>query len=845
MSFADFTRRPSQVAVPSFRPAPSSSTPPFSKLFPKLHRARRGTRTMILRSGLRSMLCPLLLGPLLLGPTVWLSPLAVTPLSAQTETLSSDEEIDGAQASAFEEKILVTARRREEDQQKIPVSVVSYDADALEALPIQDLSDLSELTANLDFAVSGGFADGTSEAAVVLRGVGQVDTALFSDPGVGIYVDGVFLARSQGAVLDLVDPERVEILRGPQGTLFGKNTTGGAIQVVTRRPGNARQGRFGLTLGRFDRIDGRVSVDAPLTERLSASAVVAAQNRDGWSRSLASGQEYGDIDRRLARLALLWRPSDSLAAYITGDGLHQRESGGNQLLLGTTNTPLLDFYNQALAGAGLAPYTFDTWGTGDLGTSFNTYPSRLDVDTRALHLELEKTFRDRRLRSITAFRAFDLESASDGDGSPYPLAQQDRVQEHEQWSQELQWSGSADKLDWVLGALYFHETPEEFNRQLVLGNLFAALEAAPGAVYAPPGVPSFLCDPGPPPPGLPCFGGAGNPLNFAFFSGPGTDQFLDLETTSWAVFSELDWDLSDRLSLTVGGRFTEDRKSLAYRAVDGFGQEISKLYNEDTWDDWSGRVSLAFQARPDVLLFGNVARGFKSGGFNGRPQQRPALDAFDPETVLSTEVGFKADWLDHRLRLNGTAFHSNYDDIHFAASLDVGGMPVFVTQNAGDAEISGFELEFQASPTPTLLWTTSVGYLDTEIVRVDPRVPADTVRVGHRLPKSPEWSFAVGLQSSHELADRGALVARVDYTWKDDLFQDFANVGTIAQDAFGLLGLRCLYAPTAGAWNVALFGTNLTDESYLESGFNTGAFGLDIGVAARPREWGLEATWRF
>ncbi|MEM8934316.1 MAG: TonB-dependent receptor, partial [Acidobacteriota bacterium] len=272
------------------------------------------------------------------------------------------------------------------------------------------------------------------------------------------------------------------------------------------------------------------------------------------------------------------------------------------------------------------------------------------------------------------------------------------------------------------------------------------------------------------------------------------------------------------------------------------------LLADDDWTDWSGRLSLAHQTRPDLLLFATVSRGFKSGGFNGRPQQRQVLDPFDPEIVVGYELGFKGDFNDRKVRLNGSAFFSDYQDIHFAASLDVNGLPVFVTQNAGDAEIWGFELELQSYLSDTVFLLATLSHLDNRLTSLDPRVPASGVDLDDRLPRTPEWSYSLALQSSQLVDDRGLLIARVDWAWRDDYFQDFANNPGIVQEAFGLLSARLSWTPLSERWSpleLALFGTNLTDEAYLESGFVAGAFGVNLGIAADPRLWGVEATWRF
>ena len=747
----------------------------------------------------------------------------------------------------YTEEIVVTARRREENLQQIPVSATAFTASNLEERSATRLLDLAGSTPNLDLT-SGTFAGDTSDAVVFLRGVGQGDTAVFADPGVAIYLDGIYLARAQGSLLDLVNLERVEILRGPQGTLFGKNTTGGAIQLITRRPQRELAARVALTAGSYDTLDGQLSVDGPLAENLFGSLALYSANSDGWSRSLSSGQKFHDDGRNLLRAGLEFAPAEGIQAYFTADYLKEKGAGGNQAMVAIVDTPFLSFYNQARVDAGFLPYSA-AYLVGDPHDSYcaGTYIGRsfLEGEVFGLALDLHHQRGDNLLwRSLTGYREVDYESANDPDGSPIPLSEGFFHEQQHQISQELQLQGSGDRADWVVGALYFDERPREDNTEFVLGGLFEALELAPGPIYAFPGVPGFLCNPGPPPPGVPCFGGAGNPLNFAFFVGQGRDIEIDIENESWAAYGESTWRAGEKLSLTLGGRFTEDSKKIDYLSRNGFGQVDSDLHNDETWSDWSGRLSLAWQARPEVLLYGNLSRGFKSGGFNGRPQTRTVLDPFDPEIVVSAEVGAKADLYDRRLRLNVALFATEYDDIHFAASLQgAAGEPVIVTQNAGDAEIRGFELEAELHPAAYWVLSATAAWLDTELIAVDPRVPPGIDR-GNDLPHAPETAFSFGLQKSAVIG-KASLIARADWSYTSSYFNDIANTETIEQQAYDLLSARLTYAPDAGRWEVSLYGTNLTDETYFASGFVAGAFGPSLVVAGKPREWGLQTTFRF
>lgn len=758
---------------------------------------------------------------------------------------SGNPQPDGSSAeepSTYAEEILVTARKRLENVQEIPIAITVVSADAAEGRSIRDLSEISELAPNVHFDVSGGFGDQTSEATVYIRGIGQVDTAVFSDPAVGIYVDGVYLARAQGAVLDLLDIDRVEILRGPQGTLFGKNTTGGALSLITQRPGDAWQGRFTATAGEYSRLDGQLSIDVPLGERWLSKLSLMRTDRDGFSRSRVTGLDYHDDRRDAGRLSLRYLANERLTADVIVDGVRERENGGNQILLSVFDAPLLDFYNRALVASGSQPFD-GRWVTPDLRDSFATGDPAIEGDIFGTTVRLGWTNGDLSVRSISAYRRTEYFGSSEGDGSPLIFADRDLASDHEQWSQEFQVSGVSNnqRTTWVAGALYFDERPKEVSSTRLLGDLFDALEGSPARSIAPPGVPVFLCDPGPPPPGVPCFGGAGNPANLAFFVGDGTFQDLDLETSSVAVFGEGNFQLADRTSLTVGLRYTYDDKHFDYLSQTALQPVPTRLTNSDSWDAWTPRVSLAFQAKPETMLYLSASRGFKSGGFNGRPQDRPQLDPFDPETVWTYETGFKQQW--GLNTLNGAVFFSEYEDIQFATSLVDNGTPVFVTQNAGSAEIFGFELEATLQPVTGLVFSAAVGYNDNEFTELDPRVP-EGLRADGVLPKTPEWDLNGSLQYAFEARKLGTVIARVGYSYQDDVFNDVPNSPGIAQEGFGKLDARVVVAPS-DRWEVALFGTNLTDEAYVETGFSVPAFGVDLGIPGRPREWGVSLRVDF
>lgn len=746
-------------------------------------------------------------------------------------------------STVFEGDVVVTARRREENVQSIPLAITALTEDALEASSMRDLRDIGDFAPNVTFSLSGGNGGGApSEATVYIRGLGQIDSGIYADPGVGIYLDGVFLARSQGAVLDLFDIERVEVLRGPQGTLFGKNTTGGAIQLITKRPTAQFGGSARVTLGELDRRDLAFRLNGALASRLFASLSASALNRDGFARSLETGAVMNDDNRDSARAALRWLASDRLIVDVSIDALRERRSALDQPLVAVLPSAFLSFYNTVLADSGLTPVTA-AFITGDLRTSYSDFPSRSDGDQLGGTLTATRTFSNLRLTSISAYREYDFSGSSDFDGTPNHVFDRDYRQRQQQWSQEVQVSGQGldDRLSWVAGGLYFTEQPRDDSRYTLFGELYAALEAAPGAIYAPPGVPAFFCNPGPPPPGVPCFGGAGNPLNLAFFIGDGGLESLAVETKSAAVFGEATLAIGKRLSATAGVRYTDEEKTFRY-FTDPRNTPVQNLSNNDSWGAWSPRVSLAYQASDRTMIYGSVSRGFKSGGFNGRSFNRNQLDAYDPETVWSFESGVKTELYDRRLQLNTAVFYNDYQDIQFSAAVIENGVATFIVQNAGAATVKGIEVELEARPAQGLALNAGIGYLDSRYTEIDAvgGAPEDG-----RLPKAPKWDLTFAAQYAFELQKAGAMIVRSEYSYRSAFFNDITNSPLIEEDGYGLISARLTWAPPSDRWELVLFGTNLSDESYLEHGAISPSLGLATGVAGRPREWGLGIELQF
>jgi len=746
------------------------------------------------------------------------------------------------QAFAGVEEITVTARKREESLQSTPVSVTAFTSSSLEARSIDNLSGIQNFTPNLQ--INNGRPDGGgSTAQLFIRGVGQNDFLFPNDPGVGLYLDDVYISRSVGGMMSLVDVERIEVLRGPQGTLYGRNTIGGAVKVITNRPDGDVEGRMQVTTGRFDRLDVQGYVAFPIVEdELFGKISVASINRDGYGRRLTDGQQLGDDDKLITRGMLRWVPTDRLDITLAADVTRQREYGAVGTLLGTVPgaavadptvglpfdpTPqdsltVIDLYNAmvipAIApGLGLPADTQfdDRWLTGNPFLSNGTDMARDDLDIWGVSLTVDWDLSDTiMVKSVTAYRDLEASFSRDSDHTPLPIVATANENEQHQFSQELQFSGDAadNRLQWLFGAYYFDEFARDRNNvKLVSGTLQAA---------------GFELDI--------------TPLN-------------EIDVKNWALFGQGTYALTDKLSVTVGVRYTYEKKEYFqdhFNTVSGV-QVVGPRLLEESWDDFSPRFGLEYQANDDVLLYANASKGFKSGGWSPRPTNgNEGLLPFNPETLWSFEAGAKTAWADNRVVLNTAAFYNLYQDIQLTT---VAGGPngalILNVQNAAENRIWGFEAEVFARPVENLDLQAALGYINDKYTELDPGV---TIPEDAELPDAPSWTLNLGAAYTIPLTNSFELTLRGDANYRSRVEKDPINSKTIpvngnliGQDGYWLLDARMSFGPQDGPWELAVFGTNLTNKKYITNSINVDAFGFLEAYYGRPREWGASATLRF
>ncbi|MAT94908.1 MAG: hypothetical protein CME59_20245 [Halioglobus sp.] len=734
------------------------------------------------------------------------------------------------------EEVVVTARKREESLQEVPVAVSAFSAESMKSLGIKNLRDFDGLVPGLHLGGGGNGLKGDGNAYI--RGVGQRETRVTIDSGVGIYLDDVYIARASGALLDAVDIESVQVLRGPQGTLFGKNTTGGAILYQSIKPTSEFSADASVTLGNYDRQDASLSVDLPLVDdTLLSRWTVASVQQDGYIENNLDGTDWTDDDRAMAIGQLRWLASDAVIVDLAANytRTRQRPQGQKCVWLGEelaqagfpqqgsleaaydifSPTPVQEYCERS--GDDLP---IDRFQSEQNSEDPIFYQGSYEVDTAMLSATANWEISDTlQLKSITAYRNTEQIADEDIDAMEAVLVVRYTPENNDtdQYSQEFQLIGSAldDRLNYTLGVYGFYEETNDDWLQDFAGYVETTTTSVPGRAS------SML---------------ARSNL---------TER--ETENTAWAGFSQLDFNVTESTVLTLGVRYTWEERKTAYREArvylpsigsgdylgdldtiysgnilhafsepggvpvkdwlygfdpDGPGGEpfevgaFGELRDDRNDDDWSPMGSIKYIA-PDALLdklrlddamtYLTYSSGFRSGGvtvgngdFDG--DQIIDLENFKPEYVDMYELGLKIDAWDRRLRTNIAAYYQEYDDIQLTTTIPDPnfGVPLPAIENAGKAEIWGVESEFTLLPTDKLRLTGSVAYMDAEYKEWLSEIPDPTSgeqvvidRSDEPMPRAPEWTAFLAVDYFLDTADWGSFVPNVVLRYSDEIYGGF------------------------------------------------------------------------
>ena len=691
--------------------------------------------------------------------------------------------------------VKVTARKREETLQDVPVAVTAFTAETIDKLNVKDIGDLDAQVPNLTIYAARG---STSTVTAYIRGIGQADPLWGVDPGVGIYLDDVYIARPQGALLDVFDVERIEVLRGPQGTLYGKNTIGGAIKYISRGLPTETTGFGSITVGNFNQLDAKAAIGGAIGGQdsgLRGRVAVASMNRDGYGTNLLNGQEVSDKEINALRMQLGAYSHEDFDVQFAFDWIDDQSGVRGAKMLAPNTNPLV-------------PVT----GGAPMDSRYDIRSGMPNVnDTEMKGISATVNWRpgeDWSLKYVVAKRESDTETNIDFDTLPEKIADVKAFYSDQQVTNELQVNYDAGGRGRGVVGLY------HFN------------------------------------------GDAGGQVLNNFFNISFGDTQGYVNTKAIALYADWTHDLTDRLKLDVGARYTdEDKHAVAYNigyTDDSFtvpnGAVAADFDKTVNFKNVSPKVSLDFQLTPEIMIYGLASRGFKSGGYNIRANTTAVPrsgEPFDDESVDSFEIGTKMGLLDQRLFLNLAAFHNVYEDIQLSVFTALPGGGFFGDfTNAGKGTVTGVEAEYQFMPSQHWLVSGNLAWLDAkydEFMSGGVNI-ADT----QYFTNAPEFSGAINVEYRTDLAGGGNLSARVGYSYQSEVWPTTDLSPEIKQGGYGLVSAGVIWRAN-DAWSFSLQGTNLADEEYRTTGYNLVSSGLGVltGFYGPPRQYSLTARYDF
>ena len=732
------------------------------------------------------------------------------PLHAQAAGAGNAAAANGDSAD-----IVVTAMRREERLSTVPASITALDGASLEKLNIQTTEALSQFTPSLHI-----YAEAVGSEKYTIRGIGRTSEDLSADPGVAIFLNEVYIPRQSAANLAFFDTQRVEVLRGPQGTLYGKNASAGAVNIITRAPTDTLSGYGEVAYGSFDRITVKAAVSGPIAEdRLTARLAVLSDHRDGMYRNLTTGQSANDVNVNAVRGTLKFTPTDRLTITAIGDWAKSKQHGVLKSII--SDDPALSyvfFTNNPVTGAprpGVTPPRQEE----NPRTARSAINGRQGIETYGGSLNIAYAANGFDIISVSGIRGEKSYSQEDNGRAREITSYNSMAEDTWSASQEFRFVSSApnapgtpNRLSWTLGLYAFHEQGTKQTD-----------------IYR----------------------------NIAPFSGIAT--FVQaINTDAFAVFGEVRYRVLDRLSLTAGLRYTTEQKKFAVTgaaaripgitATGPISPFVNANYTTDAakrWNRFSPRAVLDFNLNDSTMLYASIAKGFKSGGFQGQPPA-PPLVGFKPEDVTNYEAGFKAELFDG-LRLSASIFYSEYRDLQLQ-TFDINGAPTTSTANARS---KGIELEAALRVSPGFTVHAGASFIDPEYKHYISQQPGFTDaahtfdRSGKRIGGIPKYNVNVRADYRHDLHGAGYLLFDGSVVAVDEVITEF---GTLWANAYAKADASIAWEAPDGAWVVSAWVKNVTDKLYYRGGGPVAKYNTDkirLGLITDPRTFGVSVRRNF
>jgi iron complex outermembrane receptor protein len=722
--------------------------------------------------------------------------------------------------SALMEEVVVTARKREEGSQDVPLSVTAYGSDQIEALKIRDLTNLAVGMPNVSLE-DIGTARGTANFSI--RGLGINSSIPSIDPAVGVFINGVYMGVNSGIIFDMFDLESVEVLRGPQGTLFGRNVTGGAVLLNTKKPSEELEAtvRYAVDTGDEGGINSyyMAAVGGPITDTLGARAVVYYNDDEGKFENEFTGDDFGEIEQKMFRGTVVWTPTDStelILRYehsdINGDGPpSQTHTNGLGVPGFSANFDRDD-----------TKFSIDEEGSQDGKTDFFTAELNWDI-----------AFGEGTITNIFGYRDTSGDSVGDIDAQPVWIFHAPAWLDATQYSNELRYNGVfADRANVTVGGMYFTNDMDYHERRNFLGVV------------------------------------TGGETPAAAFNGGG-----EYNVDTYNVFAQVDYDLNDQWTLTAGVNYSYEEKDVKVASLSANINSpwdaanncniVTKNPNpcpfdfedDDDWSNVAPKLGATYNLNDDSRIYGSWTRGYRSGGYNlrntsFRPEDTPG--PFDEEEVNNFEIGYKSthDWG----RLNAAIFYNEIDDMQRELNLPSQGAGVVqLVRNTADATMTGAEVDGTFSITDSLLMIASVGYVDAEYDSVRDDLNGDGVVDGKDedldIPRAPKWTYSLGFTHDMDISTWGYLTSRITYSYRDDMAFTDNNLGYI--DEAEVLNAGLDFYSNDGAWTFSLYGRNLLDNNWHggDTQLPDDLSGYPLGGTFSPLtagiRYGAEVTYNF
>ncbi len=746
-----------------------------------------------------------------------LTPLALA-MAISMPAVASDNDVSFAL-----EEVVVTAQKRAESLQEVPSAISAFGAEDIENAGWGDINQLQHAMPSV--AVGG---ESAARPYVFIRGIGTRKFDIGADGSVGIFVDEVFNARFSSTMTGILDLERIEVLKGPQGTLYGRNTIGGAISMYTKQPSNEFEGKVKAAIGNDGYYLASGSMSGALIEdKLMGRISLASSDEEGIYEDTVSGKDDNNRTKS-ARFTLLATPSDQLEFSLTGE-LNKIKSDAVLTEPLTADTGIVAvspvFVTPAAVAAEVADNEADRYSNGF------TDPGYLERDNNLLAFKAKWMGDSVDFTSITSRTDEDYKEGRDFDGSALDIWSHYIDQTSTQYSQEFRFSSVDggvftfdDKLQWVTGIYYF--TDDAYRSD--------SLPFGPDSALSPAMAPIL----------------SGGALSFPGLTYNDSTSIVEIDTTSYALYGQATYAITPDLGLTLGLRYTDDEKEYTYQGTTntlGYAPGATNFNVGDTlnYSSTDPRVTLDYQVAEDVMVYATYATGFKSGGVQFSVNSAEAAqESFDEESLTMYEVGLKSMLWDQRLQINAALYRYNYEDQQVQSIISVNGSPTALTENAGKSNMNGFEIDMVAMLSQNLTVDFSYTYQDAEF---DEFESIDGDRAGNKMGFAPEHAASIGANYVISLADAGEITIQGNYAWKDDYYFDFDNSEEAHQDGYGVVNLSAWWDLPDGKTRLRAFCDNCGDKEYLN---NVTTFPDALGGGGRqswaaPRRYGMELTYNF